>query len=1537
MAYGRQQPGLYSDRVYEEETEHMGGKVIKIEDEHNKWVEFEIYDKRLLTTMRRVVFMFQPAGAHDFSGIHMFENWKPFKVSINQEWYRDITQYTPNRYIVTQVTGDSPEHVLIHAWKLKPAWEPWRVSPVWIFAKQYTLVDTHTVIQGSQWQKRNRGEPSSLIEVPPVTVTNVTNGIVKYKIVNGWELPEHTFFTSFIYVSEGPRRRVRSPLMGLRPGVWAPNQGNHRPITKDDIYLNRRSLYDGENYGTYLDVKYLYKSILGRTLNDSFEYVGDGILCSKDELERQKNEDPDTFAKSTMVIVTIGYDPDEPPETISYETLKQFLTHWTGSLWHVPHPSTLPYGNTDDVMGFDDIFLSLEESVKTCREELLANNRLLLKQIRLTLHTEATRLTLAGETVLERLAVVDAVIGAFHAVFPVIRLDLEFIWKIKQDRFFNVFKIDEKYEKGQIRPDNYRASAMVTNYYIAKSNFTSRRQQDEDSEHWTPLPNGLDTQYILESPRLVDHTEMTYELSPFDPFNRTNRQHRIYVNIDELHDQFKVANARRDVLRLHTFWVARVENYSRVWEIVGLDDTNAVISRHGLVPYYDSVSTESLDIMRKKFVCLNEFIIPETEDIWLGTDGELRRVTQIEESGRRTSGEILAPSSMPTSVQQLYAEIREMGGVQAGWVNTATVEEAHKFYRLVWRVGRTSEEIENLYNCKTLRVDAAVDMDSRQRGDYGTSQGPSQRQRGLDPDSELASQLTIANIIQQDVDDMRSDEEAGGSFGYGGGTSDHDDEGLYVPDDGVPVEEPPDDDENTLIKNKREEGLKKLQNNIIDSIQAEIVKFGFKKPWSDLTEKQKAKAIAAAFQTAANSGKRRLLTGWKYVPEMDWSRHSHEKPIKGLQALKMEGAGVTLQVESAGAGGGASSSIGASSEPNTVIEIRQQEAAARLREQQDIQSANCYICQLELIKNHDVNRPGITANWETKFYKISGHIVHTWCLVQLIENENNPRETAVEENTRAWQRGDTISTATRLAVGGADQKITVYNIDNQLMTLWVLKQPDFVQSIAFSPDGSKMAAGGGKDKGVTCRQDVDDYDQITWAVTRTLPFPGMISSIAYAPNGKTLTVAGDKEFRVYDTNRLTDGYHHGKTLSCKSVAYSPDSLSLAVADIKGVRLFRLNDFSRVSEKLDMTGVNSVMFSPAGDSLAVFGWVPTTVVRINGGIFGATLHTFKDSQNANCVAYAPDGKTLAVPHFNREVNIYDLKDGKIQHTIDAGDVRDRKEVWDIAYSPNGKTLAVARGTKAIIYKVPGYAWHSEVIHEHNIYAIAYLPKFEAVHERIRYDAEKARISTQRVVSVETPLDKKEKPFWIFGQDELLPLLKRHPMYEVLKAFSERDLREYLFGVESNMTEQLHLYIVFCMNLTFQPADRFTDEYTKFNELWKTYGAVSTELAQRIFSNQSCPSFTPLHELYTYTDPWKRVTILNLGRLKRLSASRSTTRTPELKDDVKWLHNNDRLPRKVGRHLTTESAEEIREKQNEERKKRAANRRGGSEFVHLKLKF
>jgi WD40 repeat protein/serine/threonine protein kinase len=203
-----------------------------------------------------------------------------------------------------------------------------------------------------------------------------------------------------------------------------------------------------------------------------------------------------------------------------------------------------------------------------------------------------------------------------------------------------------------------------------------------------------------------------------------------------------------------------------------------------------------------------------------------------------------------------------------------------------------------------------------------------------------------------------------------------------------------------------------------------------------------------------------------------------------------------------------------------------------------------------------------------------------------------------------------------------------------------------VQSMAYSPDGKRLAGGGRV------------WDTQTSQVLFSMPGRiGYVYNVAFSPDGKRLVSGSDDR-----TVRVWDAQTGQELLSLKGggvgVAYSPDSKRLASALDDGT--VKLWDAQTGQELLTIKGhsdrVRSVAFSPDGKRLASSSRDET--VKVWDAQTGQELLSLKGGGG---VAYSPDGKRLASGE-----KVWDAQTGQ--------ELLSLKGARRLVFSPDGKRLA-----------------------------------------------------------------------------------------------------------------------------------------------------------------------------------------------------------------------------------------------------------------------
>ncbi|MGD0187114.1 MAG: TIR domain-containing protein [Roseiarcus sp.] len=278
-----------------------------------------------------------------------------------------------------------------------------------------------------------------------------------------------------------------------------------------------------------------------------------------------------------------------------------------------------------------------------------------------------------------------------------------------------------------------------------------------------------------------------------------------------------------------------------------------------------------------------------------------------------------------------------------------------------------------------------------------------------------------------------------------------------------------------------------------------------------------------------------------------------------------------------------------------------------------------------------------------------------------------------------------------------------------------------VDSVAFSPDGKLIAAGGGYDASIDIWTTADGQLQspvISGFYGHTAPF---------SPDGKTIASGSDDNVRIWDaaSGRVLHTYsghtdkvlavafsHDGKLLASGgkdkmvfvwdlagnapvrqlaghadqvySVAFSTDGKWIASASFDQKVI--VWDVASGQPVKTLTGSNKMIaaiFSSDDRWLATAGWDGNvTIWDIDSW---QPVRVFPgDGQIVTSTAFSPDNKLIASGGYDHAVKLWDTATGALVRTFDGhSDI-----VWGVAFSPDGKTIASASGDRTVkIWKTP----------------------------------------------------------------------------------------------------------------------------------------------------------------------------------------------------------------------------------------------------------
>jgi WD40 repeat protein/tRNA A-37 threonylcarbamoyl transferase component Bud32 len=283
----------------------------------------------------------------------------------------------------------------------------------------------------------------------------------------------------------------------------------------------------------------------------------------------------------------------------------------------------------------------------------------------------------------------------------------------------------------------------------------------------------------------------------------------------------------------------------------------------------------------------------------------------------------------------------------------------------------------------------------------------------------------------------------------------------------------------------------------------------------------------------------------------------------------------------------------------------------------------------------------------------------------------------------------------RVATGSDDHTARVWDAQagaNGIPLLWVAQagakvleckeHGSAVESVAFSPDGLRLATGSG------------DGTARVWDTrpgVKLLEARHDVAYVAFSRDGVRLATVGRERglgttARVWDARTremLLEWKVHGGTV--ESVAFSPDGLRLATGCADETA--RVWD-ARTGEKLvecrgHSGGVPSVAFSPDGLRLATGSADPDNMLRVWDSQTGDKLLECKHSLHVSSVAFSPDGSRLATWSLDQKARVWDARTGAklLEWKLDGG-IASVAFSPNVAFSPDGLRLATGGGKTVV---------------------------------------------------------------------------------------------------------------------------------------------------------------------------------------------------------------------------------------------------------------
>ena len=302
-----------------------------------------------------------------------------------------------------------------------------------------------------------------------------------------------------------------------------------------------------------------------------------------------------------------------------------------------------------------------------------------------------------------------------------------------------------------------------------------------------------------------------------------------------------------------------------------------------------------------------------------------------------------------------------------------------------------------------------------------------------------------------------------------------------------------------------------------------------------------------------------------------------------------------------------------------------------------------------------------------------------------------PTETATESQTINYTKFTCLQTlnghsdyvhsvayspdGSRIISGSDDNTIKIWDVNIGTCLKTLEGHSNYVGSVSFSPDSIRIISG-------SYDKTIKIWDANMGVCIKSLyGHSGYVQSVAYSPDGsRIISGSADKTIKMWDSNTgVCIKTLKGHSFWVNSVAYSPDGIRIiSGSGDETIKIWDANMETCLKTLEEHSGsVWSVAYSPDGSR--IISGSDDKTIKIWDSNTGVCLKTLKGhSYSVLSVAYSSDGKYIISGSWDNTIKIWDANTGECVRTL----MGHLGRVRSVAYSPDGTRIISGSMDKTI---------------------------------------------------------------------------------------------------------------------------------------------------------------------------------------------------------------------------------------------------------------